>query len=142
MNSNPSSADTLLRFWQPRFWPVWVGYGLLRLLVLWVAVAGAVAASRNDKHINIAVLDRFLPQRFALGVRIFVHGFTAAICGIIAWYSLQFVLTSHEFGDVLLGGVPAWLLQLVLPVGFALIAYRYGLFTLQALVAAGPDRPS
>jgi len=34
MNSNPPSADTLLRFWQPRFWPVWVGYGLLRLLVL------------------------------------------------------------------------------------------------------------
>ncbi len=35
----------------------------LRMMVLWLAVAGAVAASRNDKHINIDVLDRFLPGR-------------------------------------------------------------------------------
>jgi TRAP-type C4-dicarboxylate transport system permease small subunit len=40
---------------------------------------------------------------------------------------------SREFGDQLLGGVPAWMLQLVLPIGFALIAYRYALFTLKEL---------
>jgi len=30
---------------------------------------------------------------------------------------------------VLLGDIPAWLLQAVLPVGFALIAWRYFRFT-------------
>ena len=40
---------------------------MLRMLVLWIAVAGAVAASRTDKHINIAILDRFLPDRIKLG---------------------------------------------------------------------------
>ena len=38
---------------------------MLRMLVLWIAVAGAVAASRTDKHINISILDRFLPDRGA-----------------------------------------------------------------------------
>jgi TRAP-type C4-dicarboxylate transport system permease small subunit len=105
----------------------------LRMMVLWIAVAGAVAASRSDKHINIAVLDRFLPGRVRTVKDVLIHGFTASICGIVAWHSLQFVRTSHEFGDVLLGNLPAWLLQAVLPLGFGLIAYRYALFAVKDL---------
>lgn len=106
---------------------IW-GDEALRMLVLWLAVGGAVAASRNDKHINIAVLDRFLRGRLGAAKDLLVHLFTAAICGVVAWQSLGFVRTSHEFGDLLLGQVPAWIPQLVLPVGFGLICYRYGLF--------------
>ncbi len=112
---------------------IW-GDELLRLMVLWIAVAGAVAASRNDKHINIAILDRFLPGRLKIASRIVIDLFTSVICGVVAWYSLLFVRTSHEFGDLLLGGVPAWILQAVLPVGFGLICYRYGLFTIKGVV--------
>lgn len=107
---------------------------VLRLLVLWVAVAGAVAASRSDKHINIAVLDRFLSGRPGAAKDVLIHAFTAAICGVVSWHSFLFVRTSHEFGDVLLGGVPAWLLQAVLPVGFGLICYRYVLFSARDVV--------
>ena len=57
--------------------------------------------------------------------------FTAIVTGILAWYSAQFVLDSYEFGDRLLGTWPAWAFQLILPIGFALIAYRY---TLRMLV--------
>jgi TRAP-type C4-dicarboxylate transport system permease small subunit len=108
---------------------IW-GDEALRMLVLWLAVAGAVAASRSDKHINIAVLDRFLPGRFGAAKDLLIHLFTATICGVVAWHSLLFVRTSHEFGDVLLGQVPAWILQAVLPVGFGLICYRYTLFAI------------
>lgn len=100
----------------------------LRMMVLWVAVAGAVAASRSDKHINIDVLDRFLPGRVKTLKDILIHAFTAAICGVVTWHSVLFVRTSYEYEDLLLGGVPAWILQVVLPVGFGLMAYRYTLF--------------
>jgi TRAP-type C4-dicarboxylate transport system permease small subunit len=106
---------------------IW-GDEALRMLVLWLAVAGAVAASRSDKHINIAVLDRFLPGRFGAAKDLVIHLFTAAVCGVVGWHGLLFVRTSHEFGDLLLGQVPAWILQMVLPVGFGLICYRYALF--------------
>lgn len=112
---------------------IW-GDELLRLLVLWLAVAGAVAASRSDKHINIDVLNRFLPDTLALLIKVVVHLFTAVVCGLVAWHSLAFVQTSREFEDVLLGNVPAWILQAVLPVGFGLITWRYGLFTVQELL--------
>lgn len=106
----------------------------LRMLVLWVAVAGAVAASRSDKHINIPVLDRFLPGRLLVLKNLLVHAFTAAISGVVAWQGWLFVRMSHEFGDLLMGGIPAWLLQAVLPVGFGLICYRYALFTVSGMV--------
>lgn len=112
---------------------IW-GDELLRMLVLWIAVAGAIAASRSDKHINIAVLDRFLPEKLKLGVKLVIHGFTAVICGIVAWHSWQFVMTSREFGDILMGSVPAWIPQIILPVGFGLICYRYSLFVIREVI--------
>jgi len=108
---------------------------LLRMLVLWIAVAGAVAASRTDKHINIAVLDRFLSKKIGTVVKIIVDLFTAGICLVVTWYSINFVRTSYEYQDVLLGNVPAWILQLVLPVGFGLISWRYLLFSMKRLLA-------
>lgn len=110
------------------------GDELLRMLVLWVALAGAVAASRSDKHINIAVLDRFLPPRLKCLVQLLTHLFTAAICALVAWYSLQFVLTSKEYEDLILGDIPAWILQSILPIGFGLIAWRYSLFVISGTI--------
>jgi TRAP-type C4-dicarboxylate transport system permease small subunit len=115
---------------------------VLRMLVLWIALAGAVAASRTDKHINIAVLDRFLPDKVKRAIKILLHLFTAGICGVVTWHSVKFVLTSREFGDVLMGSVPAWLPQLILPLGFGLISYRYALFALQGLVGLVRDMPA
>lgn len=116
---------------------------LLRMLVLWVGIAGAVAASRSDRHINVAVLDRYLAGSVKTILKAVIHLFTAVVCGIVTWHSVQFVQTSREFGDVLLGGVPAWLLQLVMPVGFGLISYRYSLFTLREVfqLARGGSQP-
>ena len=107
---------------------------LLRMLVLWIAVAGAVAASRADKHINIAILDRFLPQKLNSAVKVIIDLFTAGICAVVAWYSVSFVLLSYEYGDVLLGDVPAWILQSVLPLGFGLMSWRYILFAISRFI--------
>ena len=107
---------------------------LLRLLVLWLAVAGAVAASRKDRHISIAVLDQFLPDRLKQVSRFILDVFTAVVCGLICWHSIAFVRTTHEYGDTMLGDTPAWILQLVLPVGFGLIAWRYSLFAIKGLL--------
>jgi TRAP-type C4-dicarboxylate transport system permease small subunit len=111
---------------------IW-GDELLRLLVLWLGVAGAVAASRADKHINIAILDRFLPGRIRAAARLLIDLFTCAVCAVVAWHSLRFVMLSYEFGDLLLGSVPAWIAQSILPAGFALISYRYLVFALRGL---------
>ena len=106
---------------------------LLRLLVLWLALAGAIAASRKDKHISISVLEHVLSAKLMRISGLLVNLFTAGVCGLVTWHSTIFVNASREFGDVLLGNTPAWILQLILPLGFGIIAYRYGLFFLRDL---------
>lgn len=115
---------------------------LLRMLVLWLAVAGGIAASRQDRHIAISVLDRLLPARGRLAMSVLTHGFTATVSGLIAWHGLAFVRTSHEFGDTLLGDVPAWIPQAVLPIGFALIAWRFAVLAVRAALSALRSEPT
>ena len=112
---------------------------LLRLMVLWLAVAGAVAASRRDRHISIAVLDRFLSAPARRVSQVIIDIFTTIVCVLIAWHSAAFVMTTYEFGDTMLGNFPAWILQLIIPVGFALIAWRYALFSVKG--ATGERMP-
>ncbi len=103
------------------FW----GDELLRLMVLWLTLVGGLAASRMDKHISIEVLDRFLPRKVQLPTRILIDLFTAFICALFAWHGARFVMASYEFGDTLMKNTPAWTLQIVLPIGFGLMAYRH-----------------
>lgn len=112
------------------FW----GDEMLRLMVLWLTVAGGLAASRMNKHISIAVLDRFLPDTMQGVIKVFIDLFTAAVCGLFSWHSARFVMSSYEYGDTLLRNTPAWMLQIILPVGFGLMAYRHLVFAIKQLV--------
>jgi len=112
--------------------------GFNRVTVLWIAVLGAIAAARDHKHIGINLARRVLPGAWMRPAEVVVDLFAAGVVATLAYYSWRFVRDSREFGDVLLGTWPAWVFEAVLPVGFALIAYRY---VLRALgVSAGVDR--
>lgn len=106
---------------------------MLRMLVLWLTLAGGMVASRMDKQIRIEVLDRFMTPSIRRLNRIFVDFFTASVCALLSWHSARFVMTSYEYGDTLLGDTPAWLLQIILPIGFGLMAYRYLIFVFRGL---------
>jgi TRAP-type C4-dicarboxylate transport system permease small subunit len=112
--------------------------GMIRIAVLWLAVLGAVAASRDRKHIAINLSQRVLPANWQRPILIVVEAFTAAVCGWLAWYSWVFVRDSRAFGDLLFGDWPAWMFQVILPVGFALIAYRYAMRMLGRLAGLDP----
>lgn len=99
--------------------------GLIRIAVLWLALLGAVAASRDGRNISINLAGRWMPERFRRWVLALVDLFTAGVAGVFAWHAWTFVATSREFGDRLLDGAPAWIFQAIVPIAFALIAYRY-----------------
>ncbi|MFQ5635208.1 MAG: TRAP transporter small permease [Gammaproteobacteria bacterium] len=106
----------------------------LRLMVLWVAILGAVAASRENRHISIDVLARVLPPVPRAAAAIIVRAFTSAVSFVLAWYSWEFVSDSREYHDLLLDDLPAWWFQVILPAGFFLIGYRYAIWFLRGLV--------
>lgn len=106
--------------------------GLIRLAVLWLALIGAIAASRDRRHIKIDVVTRLLPAPLQRVAAVLRNLFTAVICALLARYSWVFVRDSREFGDVLLDNWPAWWFQIILPVGFALMSYRHLVRTAQS----------
>ena len=122
-----SSAQILLRnvFSSGLPW----GDEAVRLLVLWLALFGAIAASRDGRQIRIDVLSRVIPGRFVWIPDSIATAFTSAVCGVFAWHAWRFVQDSRAFGDQMLGDWPAWLLQLILPIGFGVMAYRYAVRT-------------
>lgn len=101
------------------------GDGLMRLAVLWLGLLGALAASRDGRHITMGAVTRFLPQRLQIAAGVGADWFGAVISAALSWYAWQFVSDSREFGDTMLGDVPAWWLQVIMPVAFALIALQF-----------------
>lgn len=98
---------------------------LIRIMVLWLGMAGAMAATREHKHISIDLLTRFLTPGMQRASNSLTTLFAAAVCLVASYFSLQFVLSEYDAGDLAFGGVPYWVCEAILPLGFAVIALRY-----------------
>lgn len=103
---------------------IWVD-PLLRVLVLWSGLIGATIASRDNKHIRIDLISRFFSKAVHMLIQIFIGLFTATVCFIIAWYGAQWVYLDYQDKLTAFAGLPNWLLEIIIPVAFGLIALRY-----------------
>jgi len=103
---------------------------MLRMLVLWVALSGAVIASRTDNHIRIDFFAKYLSGKYYIYIKRIVHAYCVIICALIAWYSVSFVRMDYEYETIAFAGIPAWITELIIPVAFSLMAFRYFLLFL------------
>jgi TRAP-type C4-dicarboxylate transport system permease small subunit len=106
---------------------------LVRIGVLWLAVIGAVAASRDGRHLAIGLVARYFPEGWHKPAEVIAGAFACAVCGALAWHAGRFVHDTFRFGDTVLGDVPAWPFQVVMPVGFALICFQFLVRTFASL---------
>lgn len=113
----------------------------VRVLVLWVGLLGALAASRDDRHINVDVLSRVLPERPRRAVSTLTRLFTAGVAATVSFHSGRFVLSELEFGSVAFAGLPSWALASIIPIAFGGIALRYLLLALDAALSARLTEP-
>lgn len=111
------------------------GDPLLRVLVLWAALVGAMVAARSDAHIRIDVLHQFLPARVKPWVDAVLRLSTSAISFAMAWVSARFVLDEREYGMTAFADVPAWVCELIIPVAFAVLGLRYLLLAFRPVAA-------
>jgi len=109
---------------------IYWGDSAVRVMVLWVALLGAMVASRRDEHIRIDIAGRFLPEHLKPHVSRAVSLFTCLVLSLFCWYSIDFVRYEYEDGTLAFGQVPAWICELIMPVGAGVMALRYALLTL------------
>jgi TRAP-type C4-dicarboxylate transport system permease small subunit len=111
---------------------------LVRILVLWIGMTGAVIGSRTGEHINVDIVTRYLPEAARPVVRSAIAILTAAVCSVASYYSFKFVAAEAAFGGTAFADVPVWICQAIIPLGFAVIALRYLLLGIQNVLPAGP----
>jgi TRAP-type C4-dicarboxylate transport system, small permease component len=100
---------------------------LVRHLVLWVGFIGASVATKEDSHLAIDLVSRFLPVSLKKPTAMFVHAASAVVCGFLAHASYKFVLGEREMGEMLMPGVPTWWAIAIIPVGFGLMSLRFAI---------------
>jgi len=105
----------------------------LRVMVLWIGMIGAMVATRSDKQIAIDALSRFLPQHWKSRIRVVTDLFTAAVSAVVAWSAFRLMMGDREAGGMAISFVPVWVCESILPVAFAVIAFRYLLFAVEHL---------
>lgn len=115
------------------------GDGFVRVAVLWVTLIGAMVASRTDDHIRMDVVSRYLPQGMRHLAQRLTALFTAIVCGLFAWHSLVFIRYEYEDGTLAFGAIPAWVCELIMPLGFTVMALRYVLHMIFPPTPTTPD---
>jgi len=111
---------------------------LLRAMVLWAAMLGALAAARDDKHIGLDLLTHFLHGRAKRIARVIALLFAAAVSAAMAWYGWNLVQVDYG-GNTVIGGMPGWVIEAILPIGFALLAIR---LAVRAFMPPRSDAPA
>lgn len=107
---------------------------LVKLLVLWIAMLGSVAASRDDRHLRIDVLSHALSDKMVSMTRLLVEVFAAVVCGIVAWHAFRWLQIEFEDQDTVLIDFPAWFAHAVLPLAFILMTYRFLLSSIKRVM--------
>ena len=103
---------------------------ILRVAVLWVGMIGAMVATRSDKQISVDALSRFLPGRWKARVRVVTDLFTAVVSAVVAWHAYRLVLDDRAAAVTTVAFLPMWFFEVILPIAFAVIAFRYLLFAI------------
>jgi TRAP-type C4-dicarboxylate transport system permease small subunit len=112
---------------------VW-GDDLLRHGVLWISILGASRATLEKKHIRIDLLPKVLPARMSFIADFLCCFLSFLVCVVLFWASWNFVQGERLAGHTAFASIPYWWVELIFPIGFAIMALRFGFSFVSGLV--------
>ena len=108
---------------------------LARILVLWLTFLGASLVTREGKHIKIDILAAVLPGAWSPFREMLLAFLAASLSALLLVASLAFIKMEMAYGGHVLSTVPTWVSQAIIPIGFALMTFRFGLRGLLEIMA-------
>ncbi len=93
-------------------------------LVLVVAMLGGAIAARDNRLLSMSTAIAFLKGRYQVAAGLFSGSIAVAITIALVSAGVLYILTTRDTGKTLSYGVPVWIVQLIMPIGFALVAWR------------------
>jgi TRAP-type C4-dicarboxylate transport system permease small subunit len=104
---------------------IYWGDSALRVLVFWLAMVGAMVASREIGHISIDALTHYLSPLWRRITAISASVFSASVCFIAAWHCYLFVQDERQFGDIAFANIPVWWCEAIMPLSLFVIGLRF-----------------
>jgi tripartite ATP-independent transporter DctM subunit len=93
-------------------------------LVLIIGLLGGMFAARDRRLLALSTLTSFFKGRWQIFARVFSSAFAAGITIFLCLAAVQLVQSEKAGGALLAYGIPRWTVQLIMPIGFAVIALR------------------
>lgn len=90
---------------------------------VWTVFIGAAAAFKENQHIGIDVLVKYLSSKNKKAVRIFVDLLVIVVIGFITVLSIQYIMTTYTKVTPVLG-VSSAFISASIPVGFFIMLIR------------------
>ena len=100
------------------------GAALQQHLVLIIGLLGGMFAARDRRLLSLSTLTNFLTGRWQTFARVFSSAFATGITVFLCLAALQLVQSEKGGGKILAYGIPLWTVQLIMPLGFGVIALR------------------
>jgi C4-dicarboxylate transporter DctM subunit len=97
---------------------------LVQHLTLVVGMLGGAVAARENHLLSLSTLGNLLKGRLKEAGAIFSAALAAAVSGFLCVAGAQFVLSEKGSGHTLVYGLPLWIVQALIPAGFAIIMAR------------------
>jgi len=94
---------------------------LVQHLTLILGMAGGVIAARENRLLPLSTLGTLLKGKKKTAAGIFCGACSVTVLALLAWASWQFVMSERPAELTLAYGIRVWWVQLVMPVGFALL---------------------
>ena len=98
---------------------------LLRYLVLWSGLLGAVLATAKNNHISLDAVSYLLPSRVKQWLRLLTLCFCVLVSIFLFRATLLFFKSEIEFGGRGLFGLSTWVWNLIFPIAFFLILFHF-----------------
>src|SRR4029077_5284436 len=79
---------------------------------------------RDRRLLSLSTLTNFLKGRWQIFARVFSSAFASGITVFLCLAAVQLVQSERGGGKILAYGIPLWTVQMIMPIGFGVIALR------------------
>jgi TRAP-type C4-dicarboxylate transport system permease small subunit len=115
---------------------IWID-PLVRQMLLWITLVGAMVATREHNHITVDAVFRFIPDgRIKSATNFICNTFGAIVCVLLTYSTFR--VFHMEFldpqGGFIMTGLPLWASLLTMPVAFGVMTLRFIRFSILSLL--------
>lgn len=97
---------------------------IVQHLTLWAAFLGALLTTREGKHLSLSTAELLPAGRPRRLSKLFTHTVAAGTTALLALASLNLVMVESEGDQKLIGDIPEWWSEVVMPVALLFMALR------------------